>query len=79
MLIKEALEIIKEKEKAKDQYILAKLLKVSQGTISNYTKGTTYPTLIVAGYIYGKYGLQVEPFTEIALKKEWDWQQKYKD
>ena len=79
MKIKEAPEIIKEKEGAHDQYELAKLLKVSQGTISNYSKSNAYPTLMVAGYVYGTYGLQVEPFTKLALEKEWEWQKKNND
>ena len=77
MLVNEAIELIKEQEKLHDQYELAKLLKVSQGTISNYYKGNTYPNLKVAGYIYGKYNLRCEPFTEEALQKEWDFQTKH--
>jgi len=76
MLITEALEVIKDIEKESNQYKLAKLLRVSQGTISNYTKHGKYPDLRAAGYIWGKYGIQVEPFTEKALEKEWEYQKK---
>ena len=73
MLISEALGLIKESLKLQDQRDLARLLNVSQGTISNYLKNKSYPTLLIAARIYGEYGYAVEPFTELALKKEWDY------
>ena len=73
MLVGEAIESIMGAYNIKDQYAMAKTLGVSQGTISNYIKGTTYPTLLVAARIYGEYGYRVEPFTEKALKKEWEY------
>jgi transcriptional regulator with XRE-family HTH domain len=70
MFIKDAIAIIEEKEKVHNQYKLAKLLGVSQSTISNYKNGKTYPTLDVAALVYKRYGLRCEPFTEEALKRE---------
>ena len=72
MLVKEALEQIKVKEGINDQYEVARTLGVSQPTISNYYKGTSYPNLEVASAIYGRWGLRCEPYTEWALKKEWE-------
>ncbi len=77
MLISEALDLIKEDKGLKDQYDLAILLKVSQGTISNYYKGKSYPTLHIAAKIYGNHGHKVEPFTELSLEKEWAYIQEY--
>ncbi len=74
MLIKDALEEIRVRERLSDQYELSRVLKVSQPTISNYYKNNSYPNLRIAGYIYGKYGIRCEPFTEEALKKEWEFQ-----
>jgi DNA-binding XRE family transcriptional regulator len=72
MLIREALEKIKAQEKIRDQYELARLIGVSQPTISNYYKGKSYPTLEIASTIYGRWGHRCEPFTEQALQKEWE-------
>ena len=72
MFINEAINTIKKEHKVADQYEMAKIIQVSQATISNYLKGTTYPQLPVAARIYGLYGLRCEPFTEKALQKEWD-------
>ena len=72
MLIKEALDLIKEEEELKDQNELAAILKVSQPTISNYYKGTTYPQLDINARVFGKYGHRCEPHTEWALEKEWN-------
>jgi DNA-binding XRE family transcriptional regulator len=72
MFIKEALEQIKVKEGIKDQYELAKVIGVSQPTISNYYKGHSNPTLEIASTIYGRWGFRCEPFTEMALEKEWE-------
>ena len=71
MYINEALEIIKKETGLSHQLDLANELKTSQGTISNYTSGKSYPTLLMASRVYGKFGLVVEPFTETALKREW--------
>ena len=76
MEVIDALEIIRDKEDIEDQYSMAETLGVSQGTISNYMKGT-YPNLRTAGKIYGHYGLVVEPFTEKAVKKEWAYLEEY--
>ena len=73
MLVKDALLKIKDDLKLQDQYDMAKVLGVSQGTISNYMKGKSYPTLLIAARIYGEFGYRVEPFTEDALKKEWEY------
>lgn len=67
MFIAEALDNIAETEETKDQYDLAKKVGVSQGTISNYYKGKSYPTLVVAAGIYKNYGHVCEPFTEWAV------------
>jgi DNA-binding XRE family transcriptional regulator len=72
MLVREALDIIKEEEGIVDQYELAKMIGVSQPTISNYYKGKSYPNLEVATTIYGRWGYRCEPFTELALEKEWE-------
>ena len=72
MLISEAIEKIMIEFRVADQYEMSKILGVSQGTISNYIKGKTYPSLSVAAKIYGRYGYRVEPYTEKALEKEWD-------
>jgi len=77
MYINEALQLIAEEEDTADQYELAKKIGTSQGTVSNYMKGGTYPNIKVAGFIYGTYGHIVEPFTEKALIKEWEYQRKY--
>ena len=74
MLIAEALEEISEQHGGLDQYQLAHTLNVSQGTISNYYKGRSYPTLGIAARIYNEYGYRCEPFTEWALK---DYAEKY--
>ena len=74
MTITEALGKIDEQLGFNNQYKMAKHLQVSQGTISNYYKLGAYPSLRVAGFIYGEYGFQIEPFTEKALKKEWEYQ-----
>lgn len=73
MYVAEALALIEESEDVKDQYEMAGLLEVSQGTISNYHKKGRYPTLLVAAKIYGLYGHVVEPFTEKAVAKEWEY------
>jgi len=77
MLISEAIAKIKEQLKLKDQYEVARTLGISQATVSNYMKGKSYPTLSVATKIYGEYGYRVEPFTESALKKEWEFYTKH--
>jgi len=70
MDINEALEIIWDKEESvTDQYTLAKVVGVSQGTISNYYNKKSEPTKDVAARIYHEYGLQCEPFTILALAK----------
>jgi len=74
MYIAEALQIIAEQEETKDQYDMANVIGVSQGTISNYKKNGAYPTLNVAAKIYKDYGIQCEPFTEHALE---DYIEKY--
>lgn len=79
MQIVEALQLIEEEEGIKDQYEMAAVLNVSQGTVSNYHKKDKYPTLTVAARIYGKWGHQVEPFTEKALAKEWDYIKQFED
>jgi len=77
MLIIEALEIIKTDEGLDDQYSVAQMIGVSQGTISNYMKGNKYPNLNVAGTIYMHWGLVVEPFTETAVIKEAEYIKEY--
>ncbi len=77
MLINEALELIKEEDELSDQYDLSKTIGVSQGTISNYYKNKSYPTLHIAAKIFGKYGHRVEPFTELSLAKEWAFIEEY--
>ena len=71
MEIREALEYIKEKKDVNGQVALAMAIGVSQGQISKYMKGGTYPNLSTAARIWGKYGIRCEPFTEKALEKEW--------
>ena len=77
MLMNEAIAKIKEELKLHDQYEVAKTIGVSQGTVSNYMKGTSYPTLSIAAKVYGEYGYRVEPFTEWALQKEWEFLQEH--
>jgi len=69
MDIIEALDEIRMEAKISDQRDLAKLLGVSQGTISNYLKGKSEPTKKLAAEIYHKYGFRCEPFTGLALVK----------
>jgi len=78
MEIQEAIAIIQEKEGLHGQEEVAKHLKVSQPTISNYMAGRSQPTLSVAAMIYGMYGIQCEPFTKKALQKELDFLNKVK-
>jgi len=77
MLIVEAIDIIKDKEQIDDQYSIAQIIGVSQGTISNYLKGDKYPNLSVAGNIYLNWELVVEPFTERAVKREAEYLEEY--
>ncbi len=77
MEIDEAIRKIMDIEHTESQKELGKILKVSQGTISNYLTRKIYPSLTVAAYIYAKYDIQVEPYTERALRREDDWQKKY--
>jgi len=70
MLISEAMRKIQEQSGITDQYKLAKVVGISQGTISNYLNDKTYPTLEVAARIYKNYGLRVEPYTEWAILEE---------
>lgn len=74
MLIKDAIEEIKEVTGAKDQYEVADVIGTSQGTVSNYMKGRSYPTLEIAARIYNEFNIRCEPFTEWALQ---DYIEKY--
>lgn len=70
MYIHEAIKAIP----VENQIDLAKKLGVAQATISNYANGNVYPQLRVAGRIYGIYEMVVEPFTETAVRLEWEHQ-----
>jgi len=70
--IDEAIKYIMEKYDIVDQYTMAKEIDVSQATISNYIKGNQYPKLVTAARIYHKYNVMVEPFTDKAIIKEWN-------
>lgn len=72
MLVNEAIKVIMEEHDIADQYDMAEALGCSQATISNYVKGGTDPRKVVAARIWGKYGLRVEPYTQDAVQKEWD-------
>ena len=56
---------------------VAKILGVSQATISLYRSDKIYPSLRGAAIIYGRYGYQTEPYTELALQSEWEYAKKY--
>ena len=77
MLMKEALEKIMEKEAITKQKELAEFLDISQGQISNYMMGKSYPALRISAIIYGRYGHQIEPYTKEALAKEWKYLKEY--
>jgi len=67
MFISEALDEIAQEEGTNDQKELAKIIGVTQGTISNYYAGKTDPTKKVAILIFNKYGHRCEPFTVFSL------------
>ena len=68
MFIAEALDEIAQEEGTNDQKELAKIIGVTQGTISNYYAGKTDPTKKVATFIFAKYGHRCEPFTVFSLE-----------
>ena len=75
--MKDALEKIMEEKAITKQKEMAEYLDISQGQVSNYMMNKSYPALRVAAVIYGRFGYQVEPYTEKALKKEWEYLKDY--
>jgi len=66
MFVKEAIEKIQNEHKV-DQYGVKDLIGTSQGTVSNYLSGKSYPQLEPASVIWLKFGYRCEPFTQLAL------------
>lgn len=69
MQIKQAINVILEQE-GMNKAELANELGITQGMVSHYAHHGHYPRLNVAAKIYGKYRIQVEPYTELALSDE---------
>ncbi len=64
----QAIEIILEQEQM-TKAELAEMLEITPGMVSHYSHRGHYPSLKVATRVYKLFGIQVEPFTEAALKR----------
>ena len=72
MNIDEALEAIQNGHpEVRTQEDLASLIGISGALISTYKNGQSRPNITNACKIWGKFGIQVEPFTEKSLEYEW--------
>ena len=64
------IEYIRTNYNVTTQSETARQLGVSQGHISNYVKGKSYPLFEQAAKWYREYGVQLHRFTEEALQEE---------
>ncbi len=71
MLIKDAVQVILEQEEM-TRTELAVELDITPGMLSHYTNHSHHPRLGLAAKIWGKYRVQVEPYTVLALDTEYE-------
>lgn len=77
MEIQEAItKILQDNPTIQTQSALAEFIGISTPMVNTYRKGKSRPNLYNAAKIWGKFEIQVEPFTEDALQKEWAAQMK---
>ena len=75
MYIDEAImHILDNDTSIESQKDLCTKLGISAPMVSAYKKRESRPNLHNASRIWGLYGIQVEPYTELSLQEEWEYQ-----
>lgn len=73
MKIKQALDKIREDNpEIKTQSDLAEAIGISCPMVTTYINSDSRPNITNASKIWEKFGIQVEPFTELSLQEEVD-------